>query len=1171
MLSANAEDDGRKELKELTKALKKRTVSDSDFVMKLTALAGGAGKILAALLSASKADIDFIRSPAFDADDIILSCVEAGRLAKSDIGDFSPSGGANGDALYASAVAAHDIILLTISDRSTKIKWNKFCRNFKVRTPPARLETTPVPSPIGFISVDMRGLAGSAFVDFGPGFSCRDANGEAEVTRVVKSIDGDVVTLDVAHVNNEAHGINVESEEEGWIKFVGVQGMVNKLTGVSINESGAWRAKVVERVIKRMKKGKDGTETEETAVQTNQTAVRIGDTSEFSPYLGGGTVTSVKQAFSLPFVSYEDALLSGGPRGSTWDNMETSRMDADWQIMNRPQTLHIAFIAIAEYEAKHDGNLPAANDEAAADEVVEIAIAHNNALKQAAATLGGPSGILFADELDVAVVKTLAMMAATEIQPVACFFGGVIAQEVVKYTGKFTPISQFCHFEALACLPVERPPAADLAPKSSRFDHQIAVFGRAFQAKLAASSTFMVGCGALGCEYLKNFALVGIAHGEGGGTLTVTDNDAVSVSNLNRQFLFRSDNVDEAKSIAASRRVLAMNPFLNVKAMKELVCVKTENVFNDEFWGSLDWVTNALDNMKARMYVDDRCVFYEKALMESGTLSTKCNSVVVLPHKTQSYSDGPQAGENEDQIPMCTLRNFPSLIEHCIEWARSKFNDLFVDAFQQANKYTANPAAFLAELRADAAGKGGSSKVAKVLPTLRQIAKVCTAYASKDFGICVAMAHDTFYEFFNHLIARLVNQFPRDFVNKDTAEPFWSGSKRFPTAMECDLGDEMHLNFVRSAANIFAANLTLVPNPDESKNLLPAEAAWRTKAAVEEALAGKAPPPLVLGSAKIATEGDAEDEGGDDELAEFNSILGLLSECAEAMNGVEFACADFEKDQDMNFHIDFITAASNLRARNYQLEEATRHKCKMIAGKIIPAIATATAAITGLMMLEMFKLVQDKPLEAFRNAYCNLGFGDMLCTLEEPKKPDEAKDEYDPIEMEDVVCYPPAFTKWHKLVVDVGAGTLADAAALLKQEHGLTITSLSHAACGIEDGKGTGQSIWAAFVFGSAELKAATAARWDMTVRAPPLFLLQEASVPASFPFLPLSISRVRVLYRFSLSLSHPLSISISPLSTHAHRSPSMPSSTRTARRRLLKDGSGSSLTSAWRMTTRRP
>mgnify|MGYP002712333966 CR=1 FL=1 len=43
---------------------------------------------------------------------------------------------------------------------------------------------------------------------------------------------------------------------------------------------------------------------------------------------------------------------------------------------------------------------------------------------------------------------------------------------------------------------------------------------------------------------------------------------------------------------------------------------------------------NALDNIKARMYVDGRCVFYLKPLLESGTLGTKCNSQVVLPKLT---------------------------------------------------------------------------------------------------------------------------------------------------------------------------------------------------------------------------------------------------------------------------------------------------------------------------------------------------------------------------------------------------------------------------------------------------------------------------------------------------------------------------------------------------------
>src|SRR5690606_20413424 len=54
---------------------------------------------------------------------------------------------------------------------------------------------------------------------------------------------------------------------------------------------------------------------------------------------------------------------------------------------------------------------------------------------------------------------------------------------------------------------------------------------------------------------------------------------------------------------------------------------------------------------------------------------------------------------------------------------------------------------------------------------------------------------------------------------------------------------------------------------------------------------------------------------------------------------------DFEKDDDTNFHIDFITATSNLRATNYGIQIADRHSTKGIAGKIIPALATTTTVV----------------------------------------------------------------------------------------------------------------------------------------------------------------------------------------------------------------------------------
>ena len=73
----------------------------------------------------------------------------------------------------------------------------------------------------------------------------------------------------------------------------------------------------------------------------------------------------------------------------------------------------------------------------------------------------------------------------------------------------------------------------------------------------------------------------------------------------------------------------------------------------------------------------------------------------------------------------------------------------------------------------------------------------------------------------------------------------------------------------------------------------------------------------------------------------------------------------FEKDDDSNGHMDFVASASALRARMYSIEAADRLKAKRIAGKIIPAIATATAAVAGLVSTELVYLMSALSFNVF--------------------------------------------------------------------------------------------------------------------------------------------------------------------------------------------------------------
>ena len=65
----------------------------------------------------------------------------------------------------------------------------------------------------------------------------------------------------------------------------------------------------------------------------------------------------------------------------------------------------------------------------------------------------------------------------------------------------------------------------------------------------------------------------------------------------------------------------------------------------------------------------------------------------------------------------------------------------------------------------------------------------------------------------------------------------------------------------------------------------------------------------------------------------------------------------FEKDDPTNWHIEFLAAVANLRARNYKIKEVPPFTVKLIAGKIIPALATTTAMIVGAVGIEIFKYI----------------------------------------------------------------------------------------------------------------------------------------------------------------------------------------------------------------------
>jgi len=583
---------------------------------------------------------------------------------------------------------------------------------------------------------------------------------------------------------------------------------------------------------------------------------------------------------------------------------------------------------------------------------------------------------LLSDAEEKAVVA-LALGATAEIAPMTSFLGGVVAQEALKAcTAKFAPVSQFFYFDAVEALPESFFSPEDQrqhAAVGDRYDHYRLLFGDTLSAKLRAQKWFLVGAGAIGCEMLKNWALMGV--GCDGGEVTITDMDRIEKSNLSRQLLFRAKDIGSAKAGTAAKASLELNAQMHVTAHELRVGPESEDVFDDSFYDGLDGVCNALDNVDARLYMDSKCVFYGKPMLESGTLGTKGNTQVVVPALTEPYSatrDPP-----EKSVPVCTLKNFPNRIEHTLQWARDWFEGAFKQAVDDVNAYlkTNN---YVAQL--DKTSPGAK------LETLRRVKTALVDARPVSFEDCVRWARLNFQECFHDSIAQLLHNFPADQVTSSGA-PFWSGAKRAPEPVVFDANDPLHLDYVRSAAVLRASNYGIFP--PAAANGPPDDEAYFRKV-----LASVTVPPFVPKDGVKIAANDAEEKQNQesaanayDEDAQCRAVVSLLPS-PTTLAGMELSPCDFDKDDDD--HMAFVAACSNLRARSYKIPEADVHRSRLIAGKIIPAIATTTALVAGLVCLELVKLGGSSSSSKLKIEDLKCGFANLalpLFTFSEPQPP----------------------------------------------------------------------------------------------------------------------------------------------------------------------------------------
>ena len=116
--------------------------------------------------------------------------------------------------------------------------------------------------------------------------------------------------------------------------------------------------------------------------------------------------------------------------------------------------------------------------------------------------------------------------------------------------------------------------------------------------KLNNSSVCVFGVGGVGGYCAEALARSGV------GKITVVDNDKIAVSNINRQIIATFSTVGELKVDAVKKRLLDINPKINVTALPDFFGTETADKYD---FSSFDYVVDAIDTVSAKLLLAEKC------------------------------------------------------------------------------------------------------------------------------------------------------------------------------------------------------------------------------------------------------------------------------------------------------------------------------------------------------------------------------------------------------------------------------------------------------------------------------------------------------------------------------------------------------------------------------------
>ena len=886
-----------------------------------------------------------------------------------------------------SMLSEYNLVIITeIISLETAETLNQYCRMKK----------------IGFIYASEFGFSSFLFTDFGDEFIIEDNNGLEPDKYYIKSITNScpgIVEIDpILNISGEKKYLNIGTGD--FVSFRDVKGMLE------INDTPPRPVRVIDK-----------------------TKFTIEDTSKFQEFTGVGIAEEVKVprpaifkplSDAINVIYYEDViedyLNEDTCIGSTTGKLSNDLMNDDmlmgsignvkksqnssfineekkesipWikmfysefeneslkSLLN--EKMHLAFLTLHEFFNIYQ-DLPNFDKTKEIKECIEISLKILSKAKEE-----GHKWAINLSKIDKPFLEIIFKFCKFNFTPFTVFLGGIVAEEVIKFTGLFKPVSQWVYFNFFSLIDFStiNDKLENSSSNKKEGEENLEVntifnlFNEIFYQEYNDINILIIGLNDISYEILKLFFTLGLLESKDNKINIISDNDYEINEKMNDLKNYGKNN--------------------NISIIKEKINIEENNYLEKDWWNKSSIIIDALSS---NMYLKEKISIIKNSKKNNKTLisvngnKSSASYEIFLPENKNNnlnyiIEETPEGPEEKNEIKIEEednnnenyeeYRNI-STLDEALDWSMNYFKNNFIvyikyliEIINRSNSET-EMLNYIDKILSEEKKKDKDKDSDITILLIKMFKKLVSLKLGMVYETIVFYSIEIFEQLFSNFVDKILQKYPSDLIIKNTNKKFWSGARKEPKKIVFDLNNEEHFELIYCMTYLLCEILKMPDIDNKMKNI---------KQAIEKYEPKK---PDSVGVKKMKLK--------EYSYIEKISLVQILKNSGK--ENLEFKALEINYGKDnenfddlklMNKQLKFIILAANIKLSNFGINENNKNDfiCKVLnINKVHPC---ASSSIAGIVVMQLYSLINKNKIKEKEEENENIN------KIEEIKKEDELK------------------------------------------------------------------------------------------------------------------------------------------------------------------------------------